>query len=87
MKTLRYLALPAVLAVSACVTPPTPEGQTVELSPEILALLAPNQDISTVRIESDGCYWYLHRGPVESTYLPLLTTENRMICTRPVEET
>ena len=55
--------------------------QTAELPEEVLALGAPGQDVSTARIEPDGCYWYLHRGPVESTYIPLLTREQRMICT------
>jgi hypothetical protein len=34
-------------------------------------------------VESDGCYWYRYAGPVEITYLPLLTRDGRMICTRP----
>jgi hypothetical protein len=72
----------AVAALSACV-PATPDGESVDLSPEVRALVGPGQDTSTARIESDGCYWYLHRGPVETTYIPLLTREARMICTRP----
>mgnify|MGYP001804728196 CR=1 FL=1 len=70
----------ALLALAGCVSP-TPEGQTAELPEEVLALGAPGQDVSTARSEPDGCYWYLHRGPVESTYIPLLTREQRMICT------
>jgi hypothetical protein len=50
---------------------------------QILSLAAPGQDTSNVRIESDGCYWYRYVGPVEVTYLPLMTRDGRMICTRP----
>jgi hypothetical protein len=81
-KAISAMALGALL-LSGCVAAPTPEGQTAELSPEVLALVAPGQNLSNVRIESDGCYWYLYRGPVETTYLPVLTREGRMICTRP----
>ena len=73
----------AGLALAGCVATPTPEGQSVTLSPEVLAAVGPGQDTSTARLESDGCYWYLHRGPVETTYIPLLTRDDRMICTRP----
>lgn len=82
MKTLRAWPILAMAALTACV-PATPEGETVELSPEVLALAAPGQNVATARIESDGCYWVLHQGPVETTYIPLLTPESRMICTRP----
>ncbi|WP_224815258.1 hypothetical protein [Hasllibacter sp. MH4015] len=74
-----WLAACASLALAGCVTP-TPEGQVEELPDEVLALVAPGQDPSSARLEPDGCYWYLHRGPVESTYIPLLTREQRMIC-------
>ena len=75
---------PVLLALAACGAPATPPGQAEEgLSPEVLSLVAPGQDISSVRIESDGCYWYRYAGPVEVTYLPLLTRDGRMICTRP----
>ncbi|MEQ8365066.1 MAG: hypothetical protein RIB61_00010 [Roseicyclus sp.] len=82
MKAMRYAAVMAMLGLAACV-PATPEGEAIELPEGVLALVAPGQDVNSARIEADGCYWYLHRGPVESTYLPLLTRENRMICTRP----
>ena len=78
---LRPLAvgLVCILGAAAC-TPTTPPGQTVELPEEVLGLIAPGQDASTARLEADGCYWYLHRGPVESVYIPLLTRDQRMIC-------
>lgn len=77
------VALAAVIGLAACGAPPTPEGETETLGPEVLALVAPGQNTTDVRIESDGCYWYRYEGPVEITYLPLLTVEDRMICTRP----
>jgi hypothetical protein len=75
-----WLAALAVVALAGCVAP-TPEGQFEEgLPEEVLALVGPGQDTSSVRLEADGCYWYLHRGPVESTYIPLMTRDQRMIC-------
>jgi len=81
MKLKSILPVIGLLGVAACVST-TPEGESIELPPEVAALVAPGQDITTARIESDGCYWYLYRGPVETTYLPLLTRDDRMICTR-----
>jgi len=50
--------------------------------PEAVAQVAgPNQDLSFVELrESDNCYWYRHRGPVETTMLPLRTRQGRHIC-------
>ena len=81
MKLMRYAGLAAVMALSACVTT-TPEGQTEEVSEQVRALAAPGQDLTQVRLESDGCYWYRYEGPVETTFLPLMTREDRMICVR-----
>ena len=47
-------------------------------------MAATGQDLQSARLlPEDGCYWYQHSGPVENTFLPLRTRENRMICTRP----
>ncbi|NKX43911.1 hypothetical protein [Roseicyclus persicicus] len=81
MKTMRYAALAALMAVAGCVTA-TPEGETAEISEQVRALAAPGQDLTQVRLESDGCYWYRYDGPVETTFLPLMTREDRMICVR-----
>lgn len=81
MTALRLASLLAVLALPACVAT-TPEGQTEELSEQVRALAAPGQDLTQVRLESDGCYWYRYEGPVETTFLPLLTRDDRMICVR-----
>ena len=82
MKSVRYAGLAALVSLAACVSS-TPEGETEEVSEQVRALAAPGQDLTQVRLESDGCYWYRYVGPVEVTYLPLLTREDRMICVRP----
>lgn len=77
-----WAALGASLLLTACVSP-TPEGQTEVLPEEVLALVAPGQDTTSVRLQDDGCYWYLHNNVVESVYIPLLTRDQRMICVVP----
>lgn len=81
MKIAKVAVLGAMLGLSACVSA-TPEGETEEVSEQVRALAAPGQDLTQVRLESDGCYWYRYEGPVEITFLPLLTREDRMICVR-----
>ncbi len=79
----------ATVALGACSTPapevqldPSQPGQVPEA---VFALAAPNQDISTARVlPEDGCYWYFHSGPVETTLLPLLTDSGQKICPEPV---
>jgi hypothetical protein len=84
-----YALAPLCLGLAAC-TPtteatPASDPQFLEVVPEpVLAAAAPWQDLSAVTLrEDDGCYWYRHVGPVETTFLPLLTREGRPICTRP----
>lgn len=58
-------------------------GFIQELPESVLAIAAPYQDLTSVRInEEDGCYEYRHVGPVETTFLPLRATNGRPICTR-----
>ncbi len=58
-------------------------GFLEELPEGVLAVAAPYQNLRAVRISpEDGCYWYLHDGPVESTLLPLRTTQGNPICTQ-----
>jgi hypothetical protein len=79
----------ASLALAGCVTTGDPatvvnDGFLTELPESVVAIAAPNQDLTAVMLmPEDGCYWYRHRGPVETTMLPLLTTAGRAICTRP----
>ncbi|MHA3978988.1 hypothetical protein ACW9UR_15020 [Halovulum sp. GXIMD14794] len=83
------LGLPAAfLILSACtVETGGPAASRVESGgdvPEsVVALAAPYQDIRTARVlPEDGCYWYQHAGPVETTLLPLRTVDGRPICTQ-----
>ena len=81
MRLVYLAAFAGVLGLSACVST-TPEGETAQVSEQVRELAAPGQDLSQVRLESDGCYWYRYEGPVETTFLPLLTRDDRMICVR-----
>ncbi|MAN15415.1 hypothetical protein [Alterinioella nitratireducens] len=90
MKASGYALAALLPLIAACATLPSDEtegtdpGIVTEVPEEVRALAAPNQSLAVVRImPEDGCYWYQHSGPVENTFLPLRTRENRMICTRP----
>ena len=55
-----------------------PESGVPEI---VLELAADGQDLSTVRLlPDDGCYWYEHRGQVETTLLPLRARNGAAIC-------
>lgn len=54
----------------------------VDLPDAVVAMAAPNQDLTSARVlPEDGCFWYLHVNPVETTLLPLRNIEGRPICT------
>jgi hypothetical protein len=54
-----------------------------ELPEGVAALAAPYQNLQeVVLMPEDGCYWYRHIGPVETTMLPLRTVAGRPICTQ-----
>lgn len=58
-------------------------GYVANLPEDVLAIVAPNQNLNAVQLRpEDGCYWYRHDGPVETTMLPLRTTAGNPICTR-----
>lgn len=62
----------------------TEEGFLREVPEAVVAAAAPSQNLQAVMLrEEDGCYWYRHSGPVETTFLPLRTREGRTICIRP----
>ncbi len=62
------------------------EGHLTTLSDNLVAIAAPHQDLTTVRINpEDGCYEYRHVGPVETTYLPLRAKAGNPLCSRPPE--
>lgn len=85
MTTRLFLAMLGVAAFGGCTdTTGGNDGFIRTLPEEIVALAAPNQDLKSVQLrEADGCYWYRHVGPVETTMLPLRSAEGRPICTRP----
>lgn len=77
-----------LLALGACTVP---INQAADKStgffnelPEGVALIAASyQNLQEVIFKpEDGCYWYRHVGPVETTMLPLRTVEGRPICTQ-----
>lgn len=76
-----------LLALAACEPVPGADGtgRPTSAAPEAVAAIAASyQDLDNVRLRSeDGCYWYTHRGPVETTELPLRTSAGNPICTRP----
>lgn len=76
----------ALLVLGACSAPlsRSPEAQPYfleEVPEQVVAQAAPYQNLQAVRLNpEDGCYWYSHAGPVETTLLPLRTVDGRMIC-------
>ena len=84
-----FLAAPLILlALSACEPIPTNSGAAgtgaITVPESVASIAAPFQDLTTARVRADdGCYWYTHVGPVETTELPLRTTNGNPICTRP----
>lgn len=84
--TLLFTALPFALAACGDMagTGGTSEGGYIGELPEgVAAIAAPYQNLNAVRIDPEsGCYVYRYSGPVETTFLPLRTTEGRPICAR-----
>ena len=80
----RVLAfLSSVLALVGCADPNQPgaDGILPVVPEQVVALAAPNQNLSAVRLgPADTCYWYRHSGPVEVTWLPLRTPGGNPIC-------
>ncbi len=83
-----WLAGCAILAVAGCTdmqaaTNVSDEGLLKVVPEGVLAIAAPNQDLTAVRINPvDGCFTYRYIGPVETTFLPLRTTAGNPICSR-----
>ncbi|MEQ8294302.1 MAG: hypothetical protein RIA08_19055 [Roseovarius sp.] len=76
----------ALLALAACDdtvsgVPTGPDGYLETVPPEVAALAAPGQNLQTVQLQSDGCYWYLYEGPVETLMVPLRAETGGKICT------
>jgi len=71
-----------LVTLAACDAAGLQGGPFIRDVPEqVAALAAPNQDLSAVRLmPEDGCYWYRHKGPVETTLLPLRSKDGSPIC-------
>ena len=77
------ILIAGVLALTGCTTTPTldADGAYRDLPEPLLALAAPYQNLNKVRLDqNDNCFWYLHDGPVERTWLPLRTVNGNAIC-------
>lgn len=73
----------AALVLAGCATTAAvdADGAFTELPEPLMALAAPYQNLNKVRLDpSDNCFWYLHNGPVEATWLPLRTPQGNPIC-------
>ncbi|MES2667827.1 MAG: hypothetical protein V4712_17200 [Pseudomonadota bacterium] len=76
----------AFLALGACAVPVGQKvdkttGFLTELPEGVAQIAAPYQNLQEVLLKpEDGCYWYRHTGPVETTMLPLRSVRGRPIC-------
>ncbi|MGB1216020.1 MAG: hypothetical protein ACPG4X_21840 [Pikeienuella sp.] len=81
----RYFSLLSVpFVLSACTMtegPLTEAGYIRDLPEQVIALVAPWQDLTMVLLSpDDSCYWYRHQGPVEATMIPLRSVSGGKIC-------
>lgn len=79
----KFLIILAVILINAGCTDMTARTEvgSDNLPADLVALVAPGQDVASARLlPEDNCYWYEHHGQVETTLLPLTTTEGRPIC-------
>ncbi len=79
----RAMLIAAPLLLGACgAGVNNADGGPQPVPDPVIALADPSQNLQTARLRpEDGCYWYLHAGPVETTLIPLRTVEGRPICT------
>ena len=86
MRHITQLAV-TLLVLAACAPSSTrDDGFLREVPEEVITRAAPNQNLNAVTIlEDDGCLWYQHVGPVETTLLPLMSRNGRHLCTAPAE--
>lgn len=76
MKIRFFLSAVALTLLAACggqqnTSSAPSDGFIKELPEGVLAIVAPYQDLSAVRIDpEDGCFVYRYIGPVETTFLP-----------------
>ena len=87
MKGRNWVAPIVVLFLGACTASIDGTGDRVaqfagDVPDAVASIAAPYQDLQSARLlPDDGCYWYRHVGPVETTLLPLRTVDGRPICT------
>lgn len=82
-KTLTTTAM--LLIVAGCTAQTTDtaveEGAPYPIPDAVVAIADPDQDLTTARLDpDDGCYWYYHTGPVETTLVPLRAANGNQIC-------
>ncbi len=83
----------SLLVLGACAVPVTETADSettvsTDVMTQLSAMAAPYQDLQSVRLRpEDGCYYYRHVGPIETTLLPLQAVDGRPICTQRVAET
>ena len=88
----RTATLAFCLVLGACSVPASQSvdketGFLKELPEGVAAIAAPYQNLQEVVLKpEDGCYWYQHVGPVETTMLPLRSVAGRPICTQAVAQ-
>ncbi len=86
MYTRSAILLSIGLALGACseiLSNSQGSGSLPPLPDQVVALAAPNQDLTTARLRpEDNCYLYMHSGPVEETLLPLRTASGNPICVK-----
>lgn len=81
MRKSKLFAIATTLVVNGCATPSQERSEPGILPVEVAAAAAPGQDLSSARlVPEDGCYWYVHHGPVETTLLPLRSAGGGPIC-------
>lgn len=86
MQIRRAPIIAAMLVLAGCSTLSMDDGDAPNrvgsVSEAVAALAAPGQDLTTARLlPEDGCYWYEHSGPVETTLVPLRSAGGNPICT------
>jgi len=73
------IIMTAIIVLAGCATEPPPDPN--EIPQAVVAMAGPGQDLSTARLlPQDNCYWYQHQSPVETTLIPLRTSDGRPIC-------
>lgn len=81
--SMRFFTVGAlILTVGACTETGQMGGVLLNVPESVVEIAAPNQDLTSVQLLEENCFWYRHQGPVETTLLPLRDVQGRPICTR-----